>query len=203
MATKVWQLGSPGSSTYKFFDYLRNGLNERLVEYLLKVVSNSEKMTVLEAGSGPAYASSLMAKKPQCSFSIACDIDFEAMEQARLRDTNLVVVVADLRNLPFKSESIDLCWNSSTVEHIPEPERAVQEMYRVLKKQGRAFIGVPYLFGPLGFQRFTRSSSLGIWIGEVFSKTGLGEMISRVGFKPTNFNYYFFRFFIGVAAEKK
>ncbi len=204
MAQKMWQLGSPGTWIYNLYDELRANLNRKLVEYLLNRAVNGTSSTVLEAGSGPAFASSILAKDPRIDLSIAMDIDIEALREARRRDPSLSLVVADLLNLPFRSESIDVSWNSSTIEHLdwPGPVTAIEEMARVTCRGGKIFVGVPYLYGPLGFQRFIQETSVGIWIGKTFDRAELGGMLTRAGLKPLHSILYFFRFFVGTLAEK-
>jgi ubiquinone/menaquinone biosynthesis C-methylase UbiE len=163
---------------------------------------NREECVVLEAGSGPAFASSILARNPKVGLSLAVDIDLEALEQAKHRDPALSLVVADLNFLPFRNESIDLCWNSSTIEHLPSPQSAVNEMVRVTRRGGNVFVGVPNVFGPLGFQRLIRNTSAGIWIGETFSLSGLTQTLISAGLRPQNHIYYFFRFFVGVLGNK-
>lgn len=45
-------------------------------------------------------------------------------------------IVADIRNMPFKDNSVDafVCWR--VIECVEEPVKAVDEMYRCLKKGG-------------------------------------------------------------------
>ena len=202
MGTKAWQLGSPGTVVYRFYDGLRKRLNLKLVEYLLAAVTGNEPSRVLEAGSGPAFASSLLALDSRVAMSIAVDIDLEALKEARRRDPLLPAVVADLRNLPFRGESIDLTWNSSTLEHLDAPEVALAEMTRVTRQGGKLFVGVPNLYGPLGFQRWIANSSAGVWIGTVFHRGELTALLRNAGLRPLDSIFYFFRFFVGVLAQK-
>lgn len=202
MAVKAWQLGAPGTVTYSFYDWLRKRLNGKLVEYLLSRGIADGKSCVLEAGSGPAFASSILAQDRRVDLSIAADIDIEALHEARNRDPHLALVVADLQNLPFRSESVDLCWNSSTIEHLPSPDAALVEMQRVTRRGGRVFVGVPNLYGPLGFQRWISRTSVGIWIGTTFNRAQLKAKMSEVGLHPKHTIFYFFRFFVGVLGEK-
>jgi ubiquinone/menaquinone biosynthesis C-methylase UbiE len=202
METKAWQLGSPDTLVYWFFDTLRKRLNAKLVNYLLTRAISRENATVLEAGSGPAFASSILRTDHRVGISVAVDIDLEALQQARSRDASLSLVVADLNNLPFRSESMDLCWNSSTIEHLPDPSAALAEMQRVTMQGGSVFVGVPNLYGPLGFQRWIRQTSVGIWIGEVFNRSQFSRLLTQAGLKPKDCIFYFFRFFVGVLASK-
>jgi len=130
------------------------------------------------------------------------DIDLEALLEARSRDPHLSLVVADLRNLPIKDESLDLVWNSSTIEHLDDPAAALLEMERVTLRGGKVFVGVPNLYGPLGFQQWIRETSVGVWIGETFKRSQLKSMMAGTGLKPTDSIFYFFRFFVGVLAQK-
>jgi SAM-dependent methyltransferase len=59
-------------------------------------------------------------------------------------DDSLHLVQADIRNVPFASESFDLLYTMGTIEHIDEYQQALNEVHRVLKVGGRAIIGVPH-----------------------------------------------------------
>ena len=201
-ADKSWQLGAPQTLSYQLFDALRKRLNRRLVRYLAAHALQREGSCVLEAGAGPAFASSLLARADHVRLSVAVDLDREALLEARRRDSVLPVVVADLYHLPFRRESFDLAWNSSTVEHLDARNNALREMARVTRRGGHVFVGVPYLVGPLGFQRWMARTPAGVWIGTVFSRAGLRAMLSEAGLHPDKPILYFFRFFIGALAEK-
>ena len=179
MGSKAWQLGSPGSLPYRFYDALRRRLNFKLVQYLLTNAITFGENKVLEAGSGPAFASSVIAADPRVAMSIAVDFDLEALHEARRRDRSLLLVLADVHALPFRTGSLDLTWNSSTVEHLPDPASALAEMERVTRASGTVFVGVPNRYGPLGFEQWIRNTSAGIWIGKTFSLAELKEMTTR------------------------
>ncbi len=202
MGSKAWQLGSPGTWIYGFYDGLRGRLNRKLVRFLAESALNRNRCAVLEAGSGPAFGSSLLAADSRVELSVAVDIDIEALQQARLRDPHLAVVVGDLQHLPLRAESFDLCWNSSTIEHLDDPDTALNQMALVTRRSGKLFVGVPYLYGPLGFQRWIAATSVGVWIGPTFSGKELAHKLLQTGLKPMKTMFYFFRFFVGVLAEK-
>ncbi len=196
-----WQLGRPGSAIYRLYDAMRRRLNRRLVGYLAEKALSQEGCRVLEAGSGPASASSLIARLPQVGLSVAADIDPAALREARRRDPALRVVAADLYHLPFRRESLHLTWNSSTLEHLDAPERALAEMRRVTRRDGHIFVGVPYRYGPLGWQQWVAKTPVGVWIGTVFDRAGLGNRMRTAGLEPVDALCYFFRFFVGVLAK--
>jgi len=200
---KLWQLlGGPGSVPYHLFDVVRKRVNRKLAAYLVaKASPQGRRCHVLEAGSGPAFASSLLASRPGV-FSVALDIDVDALREARKRDPALPVVIGDLYSLPFKMGLFDLVWNSSTLEHLAAPDRALAEMTRVAGQKGYIFVGVPYRGGPLGFQPWIKDHRLGVWIGAVFSRGELIGQIQQARLEPVETICYFFRFFIGVLARK-
>jgi SAM-dependent methyltransferase len=202
MEIKAWQLGAPNTLLYQFYDHLRERLNRRLVKFLLGNAITRGDCRILEAGSGPAFASSIFNAEDRVCLSIAVDIDMEALHEARRRDSALALVVADVQRLPFRNGSIDLCWNSSTIEHLETPERALNEMKIVTKSGGMIFVGVPNSYGPLGFQRLISHTPVGIWIGTTFNRKQLAQMLSDIGLQPAYSIYYFFRFFVGVLARK-
>lgn len=50
----------------------------------------------------------------------------------------------DLMNLSLSNESIDLVISSDVFEHIPDPYKAHEEVYRILKRGGRHIFTVPF-----------------------------------------------------------
>ncbi|HBI23200.1 MAG: hypothetical protein A2Y48_08990 [Nitrospirae bacterium RIFCSPLOW2_12_42_9] len=58
-------------------------------------------------------------------------------------DYNNLDVGADITNLPFKSNTIDMILNNNVLEHINEPAKTIKEFYRVLKPGGHLILTVP------------------------------------------------------------
>jgi SAM-dependent methyltransferase len=84
-----------------------------------------------------------------------------------------VDVVGDAYALPYADSSVDsvMCW--AVLEHLEFPDRAVAEIYRVLKPSGVALFGTPFLQAfhayPNHFQNFT--------------KVGHDRLLERAGFE--------------------
>ena len=199
---KSWRLGG-GSGTWadRVYEALRRGVNRRLVEYLKRNALSRHGGKVLEAGSGTAGASSLLASAPDV-FGVALDADIDALKEARRRDPALPVVAGDVYRLPFKEGVFDLVWNSSTVEHLEDPGPALAEMARVVARNGHVFVGVPYRRGPLGFQSLISKTAVGVWLGPAFSRAELLDGMRRACLEPVGTVYYFFHVFIGVLSRK-
>jgi len=97
------------------------------------------------------------------------------------------VMIADIRKLPYQDNTFDCIYSMGTVEHFPDTEKAIQELYRVLKQGGKAIIGVPnkhdlflrpllvFIMQKLGLYSFGYEKS--------FSKKELRRMLEKANFK--------------------
>lgn len=69
-------------------------------------------------------------------------------------------VFADARRLPFADASVDHALLLDVLEHIPEPDRCIEQLARVLKPGGSLVLDVPFMYpvhdAPLDFHRWTR-----------------------------------------------
>ena len=103
---------------------------------------------------------------------------------------------ADIRKLPYKDNTFDYIYSMGTVEHFPETEEAIQELYRVLKQKGTAIIGVPnkhdlflrpllvFVMQKLGLYSFGYEKS--------FSKKELRRMLEKANFKVESYGSLLF-----------
>ncbi len=55
----------------------------------------------------------------------------------------IVDVKADICDLPFEDDSFDMIFCNHVLEHITDDKKAMQELYRVLKKGGTAILQIP------------------------------------------------------------
>ncbi len=55
----------------------------------------------------------------------------------------LADVKADICNLPFKDNSFDIIFCNHVLEHIPDDQKAMEEMYRILKPGGWGIFQIP------------------------------------------------------------
>jgi len=67
--------------------------------------------------------------------------------------------VANVERLPFKNNTYNTIFCSQVLEHVPNPEKALREFYRILKKDGILILSVPHLAylhnEPYDFYRYT------------------------------------------------
>lgn len=55
-------------------------------------------------------------------------------------------IVADIQDLPFSDNSIDAILCLAVLEHVQNPFKAAEELYRVLKPQGKILLSVPFMW---------------------------------------------------------
>jgi len=110
--------------------------------------------TALDLCSGAGIHSGFLSL--HCSHVFGVDLlDYElawnGMFKYQLRDlfkkhnvaidiTKMQFIKMDAQNLLFKDNLFDFVWCVNAFEHIPDPEKALDEIYRVLKPEGIAWI---------------------------------------------------------------
>lgn len=96
----------------------------------------------LEIGCGMGTDSLEMARK---GISItAIDLTNEAIRLSRKRfkmyDFQANLIIGDAEVLPFQSNEFDVVYSFGVLHHTPNTEKSIQEIRRVLKKGGYAYI---------------------------------------------------------------
>jgi ubiquinone/menaquinone biosynthesis C-methylase UbiE len=102
---------------------------------LLRAIAEARPRKVLDAGCGDGTISSLVAV-PEL---VCVDQSPAAVEAARSR--GLDARVADVQELPFGEGEFDLVMCNHVLYHVPDRDRAIAELARVLRAGGR-FVGI-------------------------------------------------------------
>jgi SAM-dependent methyltransferase len=89
---------------------------------------------VLDVGCGVGHSYSLLA--PRVTVGVDVDADVLAGQE---RETRL----ADMRALPFGADTFGSALAVQSIEHVPDPERAVAEIARVVEPGGVAVLVTP------------------------------------------------------------
>jgi SAM-dependent methyltransferase len=69
-------------------------------------------------------------------------VEYKVMDPV---DTYHPDIVGDVMRMPFENDSWDSVFCLAVLEHVPRPWDAINEIYRVLKPGGTAFLYVPFL----------------------------------------------------------
>jgi len=113
----------------------------KLEPFIRKIVRFQEWQgkKVLEIGCGIGIDGMEFAKNGADYTGI--DISKESLELAQkyfnLNNQKANLLVADAEKLPFLDNTFDLVYSWGVLHHTPNPERAITEIYRVLKPEGR------------------------------------------------------------------
>lgn len=74
------------------------------------------------------------------------DLSSQMIEKAKHQLKNkATLVVGDSENLPFFDQTFDIVYCNDSFHHYPNPQKAIAEIYRVLKIGGTLIIGDTYL----------------------------------------------------------
>lgn len=78
-------------------------------------------------------------------FPEKCFIGIDGLKENLLicRNHHLKVAAGDVYQLPFKNDAFDCIFLLEVIEHLTEPERALTEMHRILRPQGRMVMIFP------------------------------------------------------------
>lgn len=106
-----------------------------------------------------------------------------------------VDVVADGKQLPFKNNSFDGVIIEMVIEHVDYPEEILSEAFRVLKKGGKIYVSLPFVFAfhgsPDDYNRYTfhglekRLTKAGFSVEKSGALSGAGSTMSQIS------RYYF------------
>ncbi len=92
---------------------------------------------ILDAGCGKGrYAALIKQYSPDAEIH-AVDVSDEMLKHV---PSNIVTRKASIQDLPYTDESFDLIYCIEALEHVPNPEAAIDEMVRVLRPGGRLVI---------------------------------------------------------------
>ncbi|KAB2953651.1 class I SAM-dependent methyltransferase [Heliorestis acidaminivorans] len=146
------------------------------LRYFLQAVSERELFedrVVLDMGCGPGGKTCYYATrgvKKVVGLDLLPDFIAEARalaEQEGLLDS-VDFVAADATAMPFADETFDVIIANDFMEHVGDPEGALREAHRVLKKGGRLFVNFPPYYHPYGAHL---SDAIAIpWVHSLFSE---------------------------------
>ena len=127
-----------------FLDLPRPFMRRQTLRDMLDLAPGEQ---VLEVGPGTGYYSLDVARQlaPDGQLDVL-DLQQpmldELMRRAALAGTaNIVAAQGDARDLPFPAATFDAAFLVATLGEIPDRDRALRELYRVLKPGGRLVVG--------------------------------------------------------------
>ena len=120
---------------------------------------------------------------------VGLDFSKELIKSARKNTKKLGYPVrfveGDIRKMPFKKYSFDVVISAGIVEHVPETEKTIQELSRVIKERGYLIIHVPHRISIFTITK-TLQKILGFWkcgYEKSFTKGDFSKLLEKYGFE--------------------
>ena len=167
---QFWNNASCGEELYLKGDNFREAFNTQsnsrytLEPYILNFLNfpNSKNKNLLEIGVGLGADHQKLAMSGFNMYGI--DLTERAInytkERLKLFSLQSELFVSDAENLPFEDEKFDFLYSWGVIHHSPDTNRAVKEIYRVLKKGGEARIMIYHKYSFVGYMLWFRYALL-------------------------------------------
>ena len=116
----------------------KNGKHARSIyPYIIDKLSDMQFSNVLDVGCGTGEILNIIKTLYPAVSLFGIDISKEMLKQAEEKGlNNSTLFLGDAENLPFENERFDLLICTDSFHHYPNPQRAIDEFYRVLRVGG-------------------------------------------------------------------
>lgn len=125
----------------------------RLVSDILESFRPLKGLKILDVGCGEGGTSLALAERG--AQITAIDFNPKRVEKFRRKvlaaSIDLSIEVGNAQNLCFPNDAFDCILLQDVLEHLPHPDKAIQEIARVLKGNGLIYLSTPNRWSPLNF----------------------------------------------------
>jgi ubiquinone/menaquinone biosynthesis C-methylase UbiE len=171
---------------------------KRRARLIIENINPKDGEKILDLGCGTGYYLFLLSNLSLKLQLTGLDNDKRALEEAKASlSKSISYILSDSHKLPFKNNTFDKIIASEVLEHLRDDQKAIQEVYRILKPGGvfvisTPSINYPFFWDPINWltQRILRTHIKsgffsGIWYGHVrlYKKEELESKFIRAGFK--------------------
>lgn len=111
---------------------------EEFRQWLESTIRDPGKLSFLDAGCGVHGLNARECIAAGFASGVAIDINPDAISLNQDIDAKFGSVL----DIPFRDSSFDFVVCSGVIHHTPDPEKAINEIYRVLKPGGLAYISI-------------------------------------------------------------
>jgi SAM-dependent methyltransferase len=101
---------------------------------------------MLDVGGGPGYFREAFEGAGATYLALDADVG----ELSGLGEISSRTVIGSGMRLPFRDGSLDVCYSSNVLEHVPGPWLMAEEMARVTRSGGTVFVSYTVWYGPHG-----------------------------------------------------
>ncbi|MBR58986.1 MAG: hypothetical protein CMH54_13335 [Myxococcales bacterium] len=152
-----------------------------------------EKLRVADVGCGPGTTLSWLSHLPRI---VGIDRAALCLELARERAPNAELIQANAEELPLKDQQFDLIFCLDILEHLEHPEKAVEELYRILKPGGILISTVP------AWQFLWSEHDVALGHHRRYRKKAFKNLLQGGGFEVPRISYYNFFLFPPIASVR-
>lgn len=133
----------------KYYDESFEGkFVKRMYEPLLEELLKEEDGTVLDVGCGNGNILLQLVNGKRVLYGV--DFSDTMVDECKKKlGDNAQIMVADAEHLPFSDGTIDTLLCNASFHHYIHPAQVLREMKRILKPNGKLFIGESYVIQPL------------------------------------------------------
>lgn len=144
----TWQMFNKIAPRYDTLNHLLSGYIDHYWRFKLgKKLPVRDRLTVLDVatGTGDVGLSLLNHRSSKVSHVVGIDLAENMLEIAqkkieKLNEKRMVIRKGDAMNIPFPNELYDVCTIAFGIRNVPDMQKALDEMFRILKPGGRLLI---------------------------------------------------------------
>lgn len=165
------------------WNVIRSEYFEERLKYKLLSISNIKDKIVADLGCGTGFVSLALASEAGIVFSVDNSINMlkELKTSAIKKELkNIYPIKSSLDNLALFDESLDGTFINMALHHIKDAKRAIDEMYRVVKKGGIVVISDVMQHDG----EWAREEMYDEWLG--FSNEQITQWLQQAGFGKIN-----------------
>jgi ubiquinone/menaquinone biosynthesis C-methylase UbiE len=170
---------------------VRLPLTKEIVRYLIPKYATGD---VLDIGAGTAKYKSFILEH------------VKSYKASDVEGGPNIDLVEDALNLSHADESFNTVISFQTLEHLPDPNRMVSELRRVLKKGGNCIVTVPFFMAehscPEDYRRFSRKGARDLFEHAGFTIVELNGYGSTYSVLAEFLKFYFIHPWLGRSYSK-
>ncbi|RKX71783.1 ubiquinone biosynthesis protein UbiE [candidate division WOR-3 bacterium] len=124
----------------EFFDRLAEGWDEEReedeigkIKELIEALKIDKAESILDVGTGTGILLQFLTENP----IIGIDLSYLMLKRAKQKFPHRLLIQADAASLPFSDRSFDRAILFAVFPHLRNKLRALKELYRVLRPEGR------------------------------------------------------------------
>ena len=177
-------------SSLDYFNHIATSWNVIRTEYFeerlkYKVLSkaNIKDKVVADLGCGTGFLSLALALDASIVFSIDQSVNM-LKESRKLLETkkfnNVYPIKSSIDNLVLFDESVDVVFINMALHHVKDAKKAIEEMYRIIKKHGTLIISDVLEHNG----QWAKDEMFDEWLG--FSNDQIKHWLTEAGFNIVN-----------------